>query len=79
MNTADAEGRVRRLVAEVLWTAADDLEATTPLVDYGLDSLRAVELVTLLEDEFGLALPEDVVAGLHTVSDMVRLVEAEAA
>ncbi len=65
-------GQVRRLVAEVLWTDADELDDTVPLVDYGMDSLRAISLVTALEDAFSISLTDDVLALLHTTGQIAR-------
>jgi acyl carrier protein len=75
MNTSeivDINGQVRRLIAEVLWTDEDQLDDTVPLVDYGLDSLRAISLITALEHEFLVSLNDDVLAGLHTAGQITQ-------
>ena len=69
---------VRRLVAEVLWVDEDELDVTVPLMDYGMDSLRAISLVTGLEEEFSVSLPDDMVARLHTTEQIAHyLTEGE--
>lgn len=74
----DIDTSVRRLVAEVLWTDEDELDVTVPLVDYGMDSLRAISLVVRLEEEFSVSLPDDTVTRLHTTEQIVRyLAEGE--
>jgi acyl carrier protein len=70
--TVDIKGEVRRLIAEVLWTDEDQLDDTVPLVDYGLDSLRAMSLITALEREFLVSLDDDVLARLHTAGQITQ-------
>jgi acyl carrier protein len=71
VRRAEVERRVRRAVADVLWADADELDVAKPLVDYGMDSLRAVQLVSQLESEFMLPLVEDVIVRWNTASDIV--------
>jgi acyl carrier protein len=68
----DINGQVRRLIAEVLWTDEDQLDEGVPLVDYGLDSLRAISLITALEEEFLVSLSDDVLARLHTAGQITQ-------
>ncbi|WP_328402462.1 acyl carrier protein [Nocardia sp. NBC_00403] len=72
---ADVEVRVRAVVAEVLWVSADDLDASTPLIDYGLDSPTAIELTIQLEQAFGIDIPEDAAAQLNTIGQIVHYVK----
>ncbi|MFE7802008.1 acyl carrier protein [Nocardia sp. NPDC057440] len=72
---ADVEVRVRAIVAEVLWVSVDDLDASTPLIDYGLDSPTAIELTIQLEQAFGIDIPEDAAAQLNTVGQIVYYVK----
>jgi acyl carrier protein len=71
-DIADINGQVRRLIAEVLWTDEERLDDTVPLVDYGLDSLRAISLITALEHEFLVILDDDVLAGLNTAGQITQ-------
>ena len=71
-NTLDTRGQVRRLIAEVLWTDADQLDDTVPLVDYGLDSLRGISLITALEHKFMVSLTDDVLVRLHTTEQITQ-------
>jgi acyl carrier protein len=74
----DINRLVRRLIAEVLWTDEDELDDTVPLVDYGLDSLRAMSLITALEEEFLVNLKDDVLARLHTTGQITQYLAAGA-
>ncbi|WP_431957870.1 acyl carrier protein [Nocardia lijiangensis] len=76
-TTAEIEARVRAIVGEVLWVAADDIDAAAQLIDYGLDSPTAIELTIQLERAFGVDIPEDAAAQLNTVSEIVEYVRAE--
>lgn len=44
------------------------------LEDLRIDSLTAIELAMVLEDEFDISLPEEVVAHVCTYGDMVEVV-----
>lgn len=47
--------------------------------DLALDSVAAMELVSLIDDELGLALEMEDVAGLNTIGEIVALAEARLA
>src|SRR5439155_3923734 len=51
------EARLREKVARVLGTPADRLDADTPLLRIGVDSLMAVELLNWAEAELRVGLP----------------------
>ncbi|MDD3362101.1 MAG: acyl carrier protein [Hespellia sp.] len=69
--------KIKGLVAENLNAKAEDItEATKFVDDLGADSLDLVELVMAFEEEFEVSIPEDEVANLVTVGDVVKYVEA---
>lgn len=43
--------------------------------DLGADSLDAVELIMALEDEFGVSVSDEDAQNIHTVGDIVKIVE----
>lgn len=45
------------------------------LIEYGLDSLRSLELVVALEERFDIELPDELIAHVRTVDDMAALIE----
>lgn len=47
--------------------------------DLGVDSLAAIELGMVLEDEFGISLPDDVLADIQTYGDLVAAVQSRVA
>ena len=76
---SDVLTKVREILVEVL---AVDPDAVVPDADIrqdlGLDSLGALELITVLEDEFGGAIKDEEIAAVRTVADVISLVEAHA-
>ena len=43
--------------------------------DLGADSLDAVEIIMLLEDEFDISLDDEATQNIKTVSDLVKFIE----
>ncbi len=70
--------RFRKCVVEVL---SVDESAVVPEAKFGddldADSLDLVELVMALEDEFGVAVPEDELEGIETVNQAYELVTSK--
>ena len=50
------------------------IRADALVVEYDLDSVRAMELVIALEDRFAIAIEDSEVARMRTVRDVVLLV-----
>lgn len=71
----EMEPRVRSIMAVHLDVDPDRLETGARLgEDLCVDSLAAIELAMVLEDEFDIALPEEVLGCVRTYGDVVRLV-----
>lgn len=71
----DLEPRVRAVVAAHLDIDPERLLPTARLgEDLCIDSLDAVDLTMVLEDEFDIALPDEVVDRVRTYGDVVDLV-----
>jgi acyl carrier protein len=82
--TSDVEASelIRRYIAESFVLDDDELEPDTSLIDSGIiDSTGVVEIVSYLEDTFGIELAdEDLVAeNLDSVSRLARFVETKRA
>ncbi|WP_051023046.1 acyl carrier protein [Nocardia pneumoniae] len=77
MNVSETVGeRVRVLFSRGLHVTEIDVD--TPLLDYGLDSVRSVELVIELEREFGITISDEEAATLHTTRDVIHCVTGKA-
>ena len=73
---SEIEPRVRNVVAIHLDVESARLRPEARLgEDLCVDSLAAVELAMVLEDEFDIALPEEVLGCVRTYGDVVTLVE----
>jgi acyl carrier protein len=71
----EVDDRVRGIIALHLDVDVARLSPETKLgEDLCVDSLTAVELLMVLEDEFDIALPEDEVGDLRTYADVVNVV-----
>ena len=67
---------VAKILAEQLGIPQSKITADSEIVkDLGADSLDVVELLMTLEDNTGKTIPEDKVADLKTVGDVVTLLE----
>lgn len=71
----DLETKVRGVVAAQLDVDPERLVPTARLgEDLCVDSLSAIELTMVLEDEFDIALPEEDVADVRTYGDVLTVV-----
>ena len=65
---SDIEQRVKKIVAEQLGVAEDEIKLESSFVDdLGADSLDTVELVMALEDEFEIEIPDEQAEKITTV------------
>jgi acyl carrier protein len=70
---ASVEERVIDIVSDQLGVDKDKIKMESNFVnDLGADSLDTVELVMELEEEFDIAIPEDVAEKIQTVGEAVR-------
>ena len=70
--------KVQKIIAEQFEVAADSISADTNIVDdLGVDSLDVVELIMSVEDEFGLAIPDEDATELTTVGKIVEYIESK--
>ena len=50
---------------------------TNILTDLGADSLDLVEVLMSLEDEFGVSIPDEAIADIKTVGDLVAFIDSK--
>ena len=68
--------KVQEMLAEALNVSVSEVGADAKIVeDLGADSLDVVELLSRLEDEFGITIPDDDVETLVTVGDVAAEIE----
>lgn len=68
--------QVRDVIVETISCDWDDVTMDASLTDdLGADSLDAVELNMAFEDAFGIEIPDEEMANIKTVGDVVRYIE----
>lgn len=69
------EQKIKELVADKLNKKVEEIKLESRLVeDLGADSLDVVELVMAFEDDFGISLPDEDVANMKTIGDVVKYI-----
>ena len=68
--------RIVTELARIARLPVNQIQPSTDLdADLGLDSLMKIELLLLLEGEVGQPLPDELVVGIKTVDDIIRVTE----
>ncbi len=68
---------LKELVAEILAVDEDKIKPESKLIDdLGADSLSVVELHMEIEERLGIKIPDEEVAKLATVEDVLKAIEA---
>ncbi|MEG2338461.1 MAG: acyl carrier protein [Clostridium sp.] len=71
--------KVKERISEVLGVEADDItKESTFIDDLGADSIDLVELVMALEEEFEIQIPDEEVARIKAVGDVVDYITENA-
>ena len=67
---------LKNIISRQLGVDPEDIEESTRITeDLGADSLDVVEMVMSIEEECGVAIPDEAVPTLVTVGDVVNYVE----
>ena len=70
------EQRVKEIIVEQLGVNPDQVTPQASLIeDLGADSLDAVELVMVFEEEFGTEIPDEDAEKLQTVGDIIKYLD----
>ena len=68
--------KIQAMLADALNLPVEKVTPDAKIVDdLGADSLDVVELLSQLEDEYGITIPDDEVENLVTVADVAAAVE----
>ena len=68
--------KIQAMLAEALNLPAEKVTPSAKIVeDLGADSLDVVELLSRLEDEYGVIIPDEEVENLVTVADVAAEIE----
>lgn len=67
------EEKIIKMIAEKLGKKPETITVNSRLVeDLNADSLDIVELLMLLEDEYGITIPDEEAVKLNTIGDIVN-------
>ena len=68
--------KLKDIIAEQLSVEADEVKMDSNIQDdLGADSLDVVDLITTIEDEFDISIPDEAVEEIKTVCDIVNYIE----
>ena len=74
------ETQVKHIIVEQLGVSADEVLPEASFVDdLGADSLDLVELIMMLEEEFGGEIPDEDAEKIQTVQDAVEYIKQQRA
>jgi acyl carrier protein len=69
------ERQLSRLIAEILDVGDAEIKLSMRIMeDLGADSLETVELLTAIEEHFGIEVPDDIIERVLTVQDLLDYV-----
>ena len=69
--------KIQAMLAEALNLPLEKVTPDAKIIDdLGADSLDVVELLSSLEDEYGVVIPDEEVEKLATVSDVAKTIES---
>lgn len=69
--------KLKQIIASQLRIEADSIEDDTDVIDdLGADSLDIVEILMVIEEQFGVSIPDDDVPGLRVVSELQAYIES---
>ena len=71
----DLKEKLRAIVAEV--SEIDDIPDQTPFAELGIDSMMALEIVSAVEREYKLTVPEEELRGLSNFQSVYDLFAAK--
>ena len=75
---SDIEQRVKKIVAEQLGVAEDEIKLESSFVDdLGADSLDLFELIMAFEEEYGIEIPTDELESIETVGDVMEFISSK--
>ena len=67
---------VKEILSNQLGVSSDTIESDTDIIkDLGADSLDIVEMLMVIEQEYDVVIPDDVITSLKTVGDVATYIE----
>lgn len=66
---------VADIIADVMSISADEVAPEKTMKDMNVDSLDMLDIVTSLEDHYGIEIPDDALDSIKTVEDAVNYLD----
>ena len=63
------------IIAREAKCSTEEITLYTRLDDLGIDSLKAIVILSELEDRLGIEIPNEIIGSIHTVGDIVTKVD----
>ena len=76
MERSEILSKVADIAADVLGVDAADITEETTFDDLDADSLDRLQLVTAMEDEFDIEIPDEKLEAISSVADAVDAIDA---
>ena len=74
----NVDEKIKNIIIEQLGVSADEVVPEASFVDdLGADSLDLVELVMVLEEEFGKEIPDEDAEKIQTVQDVTNYIKSQ--
>ncbi len=67
--------QIRTELASLCAIKPEQVNEEALLIQYGLDSIRSLELIVSLEEKFSIEIPDDELSQIRRVGDVMKLVE----
>ncbi|XP_070582137.1 probable polyketide synthase 1 [Ptychodera flava] len=76
LSLEDLESMVKQKLGQMICQSPEDIDITKPMIDYGVDSLMAVEMVTWASKELNVVISQlDILGGISTSVLLEKAVE----
>ena len=76
MDRTEMFEKIAEVASDVLGIDQDEITEGTTFDDLDADSLDRLQLVTAIEDEFDIEVPDDKLEGLNSVADALDVIES---
>ena len=76
MSNEDLHQQLAQAIATVCGIDVSTSRPDGRLIEYGLDSVRAVDLLVCLEETFSISIPDEIAPRMRTLQDLAQYVQA---
>jgi acyl carrier protein len=70
----DFHESIKQQLAAICAVPVSRIRRDAMLIEYGLDSIRSVELVVAMEERFSIEIPDVLMERMRTVDDVIELI-----